>query len=445
VTLERYVPGRDGPFSFDEAAHLARRAGFGLAADELESLARGGLDAAVARLFGGEGGDEGDEARSLAAQSAVVTERNELPALQALWLARMAATRAPASEKLALFWHGHFATSFEKVGSAGWMWGQYRLFRERGAGPFRELLLEVSRDPAMLVWLDGNSNERGRPNENYAREILELFSLGVGNYGEKDVQEAARAFSGWHLKEGRFWFNARAHDGGEKEIFGKRGAHDGGDVVELCVEHPACPRFLAAKLLRFYVAPEPPPEWIEEFAQTLVDEQQVVGASLRRLFASKLFFSTRARGGLIASPVDFCVGALRRLRARASWQAVAAATADMGQALFAPPSVKGWDGDRAWINSRTLLERARFAAAAAYGEKPLAASVGWGSLVSGRDRDDPQRLVAELGRRLLERRASADTAQRLVRFATSGDAGTGEARIRRVAHLLLTAPEAQLS
>src|SRR5262249_29884308 len=143
--------------------------------------------------------------------------------LRALWLLRMVQTRAPLHEKLALFWHGHFATSIEKVQQLRLIWRQYRLFREKGAGPFRELLQEVSRDPAMLIWLDSNSNGRILPNENYARELMELFSLGVGHYGEHDVREAARAFTGWQVRDDRFWFDAHEHDGGEKRVLERSG------------------------------------------------------------------------------------------------------------------------------------------------------------------------------------------------------------------------------
>jgi uncharacterized protein (DUF1800 family) len=444
MSFERYVPGRDGPFGFDEAAHLARRAGFSLPSGEVDRLAGQGLDAALER-FAPDGVDEGEEARKLGEQAAIVVAGGSLSALQGLWLARMATTSAPAAEKLALFWHGHFATSFDKVKRADFMWRQYLLFREHGAGSFEELLQQVSRDPAMLVWLDGNSNERGRPNENFAREVMELFSLGVGRYGEKDVQEAARAFSGWHVKDGEFWFNARAHDDGEKVLLGRRGALDGGDVVAACASQPACPRFLAAKLLRFYVEPDPEPVAIGELAALLEDEKLSIGATLRRLFASKLFFSPAARLARIASPVELCVGALRRLRARASWRATAEAAASMGQALFAPPSVKGWDGDRAWINSRTLIERARFAEALAFGGEPIDARVEWRGVVRSTDRDEPARLIEALARALLQRPLPDEPAARLLEFATSKEAGEGETRVRRLAHLLLSAPEAQLA
>jgi uncharacterized protein (DUF1800 family) len=303
----------------------------------------------------------------------------------------------------------------------------------------------MSKDTAMLIWLDSNQNVKGAPNENYAREVMELFSLGVGNYREQDIREAARAFSGWHLKDGRFWFNARAHDDGPKELFGRSGALDGGDVVDLCVEHQACPSFLAAKLLRFYVTPEPEKEAVAAFAAVLEQEQLAIGAALRRLFLSRVFFAKAARGALIASPIEFCVGLLRRVRARASWRGVALASGEMGQSLFAPPNVKGWDGDRAWINSRTLVERARFATAVVYGGDPIDAKVAWGSVVPAKEREDATRLVAALGQRLLLRELSKETSARLVQFAAGAGAGEGETRVRRVAQLMLTAPEAQLA
>jgi uncharacterized protein (DUF1800 family) len=442
--LERH----DGPFGFDEAAHLFRRAAFSLPSDELDLVAKGGLDAALERLFVA---DEGVTARGLADSAGLVTQgsaRDPKPSsapIRSLWLARIAASRAGLREKLALFWHGHFATSLEKVKDSAWMWRQYTLLRESGLGRFRDLLQAVARDPAMLVWLDSDANEKGRPNENFARELMELFSLGVGHYGEKDVQEAARAFSGWKVRNGAFRLDAKAHDDGPKELFGERGPFDGGDVVERCVARDDCPRFLATKLLRFYVTPQPTADAVQEFAARLRALDLEVGAALRELFASKLFFAPASRGVLIQSPVEWCVGTLVKLRGTASWAALAGAVASMGQALFEPPNVKGWDGDRAWINSRTLLERDRFAAAVAYGGEPFLVRVDWARLVDAAGRDDPVRLVAALARLLLQRPPTDATRARLEQFAASADAGSGETRVRRVAHLWTSAPEAQLS
>jgi len=441
MALARYRAGVDGPFGAAEVRHLFRRGGFGLPIDECEALARDGLDAALARLFAA---DEGRVATLALKDGDVVAAGDDLPRLQALWLLRIATSEAPALEKLALFWHGHFATSNEKVKSAALMWGQYRLFRERGAGPFRELLEEIARDPAMLVWLDSNSNGRIRPNENFARELMELFSLGVGNYGERDVQEAARAFTGWHVRADRFWFDPREHDGGEKQVLARRGALDGGAVIDACVEYAACPRFLAGKLLRFYVNDAPDATAIEELAQVLGEHDLAVGPALQRLLSSQLFFSAAARGALIQSPVEFCVASLRALRGTAAWRGLAEATAEMGQALFAPPSVKGWDGQRAWINSRTLLARGRFAEALAFGGGSLAARVDWRRVSAATAAGDAGTQVDALASLLLGVAPSATTRAALCDFAGSAAAGDGEARTRALAHLLLSSPEAQL-
>jgi uncharacterized protein (DUF1800 family) len=448
--LARYRPGSDGPFGAAEVRHLFRRGGFGLPWDECGELARRGLDAALAELGAS---DEGPEAAATArsADAAAASadpgdpSRGEpLRKLRALWLLRMVQTQAPLREKLALFWHGHFATSVEKVQQLRLIWRQVRLFRERGSGPFRELLQEVSRDPAMLIWLDSNSNGRILPNENYARELMELFSLGVGRYGEHDVREAARAFTGWHVRDDRFWFDAHEHDGGEKRILERSGALDGGDVVDLCVGQEACPRFLAAKLLRFYVTAEPGDEAVAEVAAALTEEGLAIGPTLERLLASRLFFASGARGALIQSPVEFCVATLRAARARAAWVEVATATAGMGQALFAPVNVKGWDGQRAWINSRTLLERGRFAEQLAYGGGALRAQVDWKEVAGAAFDGGGEALVGRLADALLGVAPGAATRAALVAFAASAAAGVGEARVRTLSHLLLSSPEAQL-
>ncbi len=448
MTLAPYVPGRDGPFARDEASHLLRRAGFSATVAELDGAVRAGLAATLEQLFLA---DEGKAARQLAATAPVVTQADDLSALQALWFGRMVATRAPAVEKLALFLHGHFATSFEKVARATWMWQQYALLRENGAGSFRDLLQAISRDPAMLLWLDSNSNEKGLPNENYARELMELFSLGVGHYSERDVQEAARAFSGWHVKDGRFWLNPRAHDAKEKTVLGCAAPLDGGDVVDLCASHAECPRFLARKLLRFYVEPEPAADAVEELATALVEEQLQLAPVLRRLFGSQRFFAEAARRAVIAGPVEWCVGLLRKTGARVNFRAAAAAAAAMGQSLFAPPNVKGWDGDRAWISSQALLERVRFAEAMAYGDGEVGVTIDWervaGDAAAASAAGEPgggERLVVQLSQRLIDGALLPETTARIAAFAQTAEAGTGETRVRRVAQLVLSAPEALL-
>ena len=239
----------DGQWSRSAATHLLWRTGFGASADEIQQATQDGLDKTLDRLLAPpvETAEFG-KADALLRQAAF--DSGSIADLKAWWLHRMTASANPLVEKLTLLWHNHFATSNAKVDSVPLMAAQNDLLRRESLGNFRPVLHGIAKDVAMLVWLDSNSNRKRHPNENFSREVMELFSLGVGNYSEHDIQEAARAFTGWHVRNGEFWFNAIQHDTGEKVVFTKRGNFDGGDVIELCLEHPACPRFLAFKLLR---------------------------------------------------------------------------------------------------------------------------------------------------------------------------------------------------
>ncbi len=440
MNLAPFVPGVDGPFDDAAAGHLLRSAAFGSRPEERAEAVSAGLPATLDRLFSR---DEGKAAAQLAALAPTVSQSDEFPRLQGLWLGRMVESGAPLLEKLALFWHNHFATSQVKVQQNDWMWRQYALFREKGSGSFRELLQAAARDPALLVWLDGNSNVRSHPNENFARELLELFSLGVGHYSERDVQEAARAFSGWHVRDGLFWRNERSLDTGTKRLFGVE-LTDGGEVIDVATRQAACAPFLAGKLLRAFVTDLPDAAAVAEVAAALVEEELVVGTTLRRLFASKLFFATTARRSRIAGPVEWCVGLLRRTRARSKYRAVAEAAAAMGQSLFAPPNVKGWEGGRSWISSRTLLARGRFAAELCYGGE-LGITIDWEKLAGESARVGGAPLVATLEAILVDDALDPTTRARIVDFASSAAAGAGTLRVQRVAQLLLGAPEAQIA
>ncbi len=238
------------------AAHLLWRAQHGATDAEIARAHADGLPATLDRLLAPQ--PENDEFRTAdAALAQLAVDSNDISDLKAWWAHRIVRSANPLVEKMTLFWHNHFATSNAKVGSAKQMAAQNALLRSQALGSFRELLRAMASDVAMLVWLDGNANRRRQPNENFARELLELFALGVGNYSEHDIQEAARAFTGWHVRQGKFWFNGRQHDDGIKQVFGVSANFDGGDVVDLCLAQPACPRFLAAKLLRCFVSPSP--------------------------------------------------------------------------------------------------------------------------------------------------------------------------------------------
>jgi uncharacterized protein (DUF1800 family) len=321
------------------------------------------------------------------------------------------------------------------------MAAQNALFRSQALGSFRELLHGVARDVAMLVWLDGNANRRRQPNENFARELMELFSLGVGNYTEGDIKEAARAFSGWHVRRGDFWFNSLQHDRGDKTVFGKTGNFDGDEVVELCLEHDAAPRFLSRMLLQFFVMPMPADEAVAELAACIRENDYAMQPVLRTLFSSSIFFAPENRHSIIKSPAEFVLGTMRTLEAKVNLRETVGLMAQLGQSLFEPPTVEGWKGGRAWINSATMLGRANFAAELTMGSRfgqiadptETAERLGW------RESRDAVDYYIEL---LLSR--DAPSAREAVHeYLTQATGALGQ-RLRGVVHLLLTTPEFNL-
>jgi len=341
-------------------AHLLRRAGFGPAPGEVSARLEAGYERNVAELVEFHGVDDG-----LAELDHLVgglLDFNQIEDVRTWWVYRMVHSRRPLVEKVALFWHGHFATGVGKVGSAPMMAQQNQLFREHGLGPFSELLLRVARDPAMLSYLDGVANKKAHPNENFAREVMELFTLGVGHYSERDVQEGARAFTGWTLKDGAFFFNPNDHDDGTKTFLGHTGKLDGSDVLRILAEHPATGERLCRKLFAFFAYPEPPNEALLPLQDAWRQSRGSIREVLRALFLSAAFSSPRAWRALIKSPAEFVIGSIRALGGTVTPRAVVPLMARMGQDLFNPPSVKGWDGGTAWISTSTLFERFNFAA-----------------------------------------------------------------------------------
>ena len=415
------------------ATHLLWRTGFGASANEIQQATRDGLDKTLDRLLTAQPETaEFGKADALLRQAAF--DSGNIADLKVWWLHRMTASANPLVEKLTLLWHNHFATSNAKVDSVPLMAAQNDLLRRESLGSFRPVLHGISKDVAMLLWLDSNSNRKRHPNENFSREVMELFSLGVGNYSEHDIQEAARAFTGWHVRDGEFWFNAIQHDTGEKVVFTKRGNFDGGEVVELCLEHPACPRFLAFKLLRQFVEPSPSKEHIDALAARIRQHNFEWRPILRELFASRLFFSEPARQSIIKSPVELLLGAVRQLKAKPNLQSLARLSAELGQDVFEPPTVKGWDGGRLWISSTTLIQRANFATA-------LLKSNQLGSIsFAGLRVEDDVNYFVEL---LLARDVGPDAVAELRQFAKN-QTGDAETRLRSLAQFVMQMPEYQL-
>jgi hypothetical protein len=362
-------------------AHLLRRTGLSASKTEIDQYLPLGVQGTIEALL-----DFDKQPEEFNDDEIVTLLRADAPNLRPpivtdWWTYRMLMTRRPLQERLALFWHNHFATSASKVQRGEFLLMQIQMFQRMGISNFHDLVLEVSRDPAMLVWLDGISNVKGKPNENYARELLELFTMGIGNYTEQDIKEAARAFTGWTVRRlnGSFFFNAGQHDDSEKVFLGQQGSFGGEDIVRMAVEHPATARFISEKFYLGFIADAPDKKAIDALAKTFRESNYDIKALLRRILTSETFWSEKAYRKRIKSPVEFIIGTLRqmglpeRLReanlqtpqgqrmARTFLRLAGSLMRKMGQMPLYPPSVKGWDGGTAWISSATMLERMRFA------------------------------------------------------------------------------------
>ena len=377
-------------------AHLMRRAGFGATRSQLDALEAKGYDAVVDELL-----DAPENAPWLGdymarrfnfEQSGMLGPR----ANGENWLYRMLTSEAQLQEKMCLFWHGIFATGYPKVVNGKVLGNQIRMFRKNGMGNFKHLLVELSKDPAMIVWLDNYDNHKGAINENFGRELLELFSMGVGNYSEEDIQEASRAFTGWTIGNAEYmllrserdsdwpygrisWqfdYRPEDHDEGEKTFLGQTGNFNGEDIVEIICQQEATAQFIARHMYHFFVADEPPvpawpytpprdPEAIDTLVQAYFDSDYDIKTMLRALFTSDFFKDEDIRYEKVKSPAEFVAGILRLTgefdRPRREIWLRALQIEIMGQMLNNPPSVEGWHEGTEWVDTGTLVERINFA------------------------------------------------------------------------------------
>jgi hypothetical protein len=364
-----WQPTPEDPWNLQWAGHLYRRAAFGANLAELRRAEKAGHQATLDLILKGPPG-EGDPIAAIGNMGRVTAGRDNQVELRVWWVYWMINSLHPLREKMTLFWHNHFATSINKVQSTRLMARQNQLLRENALGKFGPFLQAISKDPAMIVWLDNNSNVKGKPNENYAREVMELFSLGVGNYTEKDIREAARAFTGWHTDDEEFDFEPRFHDDGPKTVLGQTGNWNGDDVVSILLKQPATARFLVRKLYAFFISETqtPPDSLLEPLADEFRKSDYDVAQLVRTILSSRHFFSAHAYRQRIKSPVEFVIGAFRAVaEGEVSPQVLIKSMEAMGQQLFAPPNVKGWPGGQTWLNTSTVLARQNFAQALAMG------------------------------------------------------------------------------
>lgn len=361
-----------------DAFHLLSRTGFTPNPTEISQYAGLSREAAVDQLLAGVttrpvtpypasvSGDAGfPRARMNESdrRDFVADQRFRTYDLRAWWLGEMLQTPSPLTERMTLFWHNHFVSSEQKVRLASLMRDQNQLFRENAIGNFAKLLHAASKDPAMVIYLDAATNRKEKPNENFAREVMELFTLGEGHYSEQDIKEAARAFTGWSVerRDGQFVYRSMWHDGGEKTIFGKTGRFDGDEVLDLLLARKETSEFLVTKLWREFVSPQPDRGEVERIATILREQHYEMKTALRALFLSKSFWDPENRAALVKSPTELVVGSLRALQISVPDPSPFIRTLHvLGQDLFAPPNVKGWPGNDVWINASTLLERKQF-------------------------------------------------------------------------------------
>ena len=364
------------PMGADEARHLLARTGFYAAQQDIQTYAGLSRAQAVEQLLGSV------RTEPITAPAAVLDEwtpRSQIRALpqperralllrtiqqgqdlRAWWLGEMLATPSPFTERMTLFWHNHFVSSLQKVRPTRLMYRQNLLLRRHALGNFGELLHAVSRDPAMIVYLDNASNRKGQPNENFAREVMELFTLGEGNYTEQDIKEAARAFTGWGIdpETGAFVFRRERHDDGVKRVLGRSGPFDGGDVLDILLGEPQTARLIVRKLWQEFISREPDAREVVRIADEFRRSGYQIRTAMRLILTADAFYAPENRANLIKSPIDLIVGTLRQFRIEVpDPYPFVVISRRLGQDLMAPPNVKGWPGGDAWINASTLLAR----------------------------------------------------------------------------------------
>lgn len=351
-----FEPTTASPFDASKARHLLTRAAFGGTTSEVDRLVPLGPIAAVDSLFSPEGADQFEsEADAMIRTSLVLGDTNNLVDW---WLYRMLGDPYGVREKATFFWHGHFCTSRDKVPDSQLLLAQNNTLRQNALGSFVDLVKAISRDAAMLIYLDSTENRKNRPNENFARELLELFCLGLGNYSEHDVKELARCFTGWEVRRRRFRISQSDHDSGVKKMLGSSGAFDGDQAIDVILKQPEAARFVAAKLIRFYITEDDIPEpVVQGLAEKLVESEWNLEPVLKTIFRSQLFFSHLCRNRKVAGPVAWTVAWLRALESGGNLDQLRGSLESMGQVPLEPPNVKGWPGGTSWIDPSRMATR----------------------------------------------------------------------------------------
>jgi uncharacterized protein (DUF1800 family) len=445
-----YVPTAKSPWNLRRVVHLHRRAGFAATWKEIQRDLKDGPKGSIDRLLAGKTRSQGvpEEFASFSDKLATLAvQANDTSRLQAWWFYRMLFGPDPLTERLTLMWHNHFATSARKVGMA--VYAQNQLFREWARAPFDKLLNRAVRDPALLVWLDAQANRKGQPNENLARELMELFTLGIGHYTETDVKEAARALTGWTVAKAKFHEDNAQHDDGEKTILKRKGRWKGDELLRMLLDHPATAERLAWRICDYFLGERVIDRaGIRALATGLREHKLDVGWAVETVLRSQAFFAAANLGNRVQGPVEYMVGVVRALELldpSPNTLVLADLAGKLGHTLFYPPNVGGWPGGRAWITTRAMIGRANFASALLDGE-----AVGLPEPVDvlglakrhgrGGDLKTAATFFAEL---LLGGEPSPAWRARLLK-ALGPKPAADQKTLRRAVALILACPEAQL-
>jgi hypothetical protein len=480
--LTPYKPTADDPFDAAKAAHLLNRATFGGLPAEVEKVQKLGPYDAVdwlldfpdapaeeqsrtdlpdfssiegyptnfreyRKLLERKSKEEQKELR----QQFMAANREAVRETMGWWLHRMAYGPYPMQEKLTFFWHGHFTTSAKDERGAMLLWEQNETLRRYSAANFRAFVHHISRDPAMLDYLNNTQNRKGRPNENYARELMELFTLGIGNYSETDIKESARAFTGWSHEGEEFVFQKYNHDDGPKTFFGRRGNWDGSDIVEMIVARNRCAEYVGSKIWSYFVADCTDDSLASALGDVLYQAKYDLRPLLRKIFTSTGFYQQSIIGGQIKCPVQLVVGTIRNLGVDVpATPIVLSALTQMGQVPLFPPNVKGWPGGRLWINTSTLFVRYNTGIWLAGGQNPgrLGRRVRAGKARGQSDFEpelidgEPAAVVDHWLTRLIQR--PVDPKQRQILIDSLAAGGDREENVRKMVQLIVSMPEYQL-
>ena len=483
ASLRKFQPTAANPWSRSKAAHLLNRAGFGGTPGEITRLAGMRFEAAVDELLNYEQTAEvafpdvdfsalrdlyaaalrlrreRADQRTLRELANQINRLNRLKfqELRANWIGRMIQTKRPLLEKMVLFWHGFLVSGFPETRVSEHMAMQLDLFRRMAAGNFKELILAISRDPAMLSYLDNNSNRKGRPNENYARELLELFTMGIGNYTEQDIKEAARAFTGWTFAGNDFVFLRNQHDDAPKTFLGRTGNWDGTDIINIVFEQTATARFLPRRLWEFFAYLGPEESLVEELAGAFKRSNWEIKPLLRAIFQAEAFYSERGLRAQIKSPAQLVVGAARLTASEIPELGLARAMDLMGQVLLYPPNVGGWPKGPGWVNTATMLVRYNFSNLLVSGTMPgvgrqRQASARVDHLIDAGKVRTAGDVIDQLVDRFIQSPLDGRRRWGLLRaFGTNREdtpitleGARGQEQLRSAVHLIMSMPEFQL-